>query len=159
MTVARFSDGRIPWPLARNVLNGGRGHGTYVLCGDLVKALRLESNQAIQYWWGVGVATVVRWRRELGVPQFNPGTKRLWSAWRKAKLPRGSADPVVEFSPTKMRKIRTAAGLSQRAVAKSAGWNLKTYTKREKGIETRATRKVLRKIAKALGCRESDLIA
>jgi hypothetical protein len=52
MTVVRFSDGRIPWPLARNDLNGGRGHGTYVLCGDLIKALRLESNQAIQYWWG-----------------------------------------------------------------------------------------------------------
>jgi hypothetical protein len=108
---------------------------------------------------GVGVATVVRWRRSLGVPQFNPGTKRLWSAWRKAKLPRGSAEPVVEFSPTKMHKIRTTAGLSQRAVAKRAGWNLETHTKREKGIETRATHAVLRKIAKALGSRERDLLA
>jgi hypothetical protein len=159
MTVVRFSDGRIPWPVARNDLNGGRGHGTYVLCGDLIKALRLESNQAIQYWWGVGVATVVRWRRSLDVPQFNPGTKRLWSAWRKAKLPRGSAEPVVEFSPAKMRARRLAAGLTLRDVATRAGWSLNTYVQREEGRQTRATHAVLRKIAKALGSRERDLLA
>jgi hypothetical protein len=49
-----------------------------VVCEDLVKALRRESEQAVAHWWGVGVWQVWRWRRVLGVPRVTDGTSRLY---------------------------------------------------------------------------------
>ncbi len=90
-----MSSGRIPWPVCR------RGkHRTIALLGDLVKAVRMESSVAIQYWWGVGNSTVGKWRKILGVPTNNPGTialkgehgkeladRRLSKAWAKLQDP------------------------------------------------------------------------
>jgi DNA-binding Xre family transcriptional regulator len=49
-----------------------------ILCGDLVRAIKLESVWAIKHWWGVSRATVTTWRRALGVPRTNPGTRQLF---------------------------------------------------------------------------------
>jgi hypothetical protein len=75
VTVAAFSDGEIPWPLAK--VRGTRGRGAFIVCGDLVKALRRESSAAVQHWWGVSKWRVVRWRRALDVGQFTEGTRQL----------------------------------------------------------------------------------
>jgi hypothetical protein len=70
VAVKRLSDGRIPWPQTRK--------GAFILCGDLVQAVRRESNLAVCYWWGVTPQTVSVWRKALDVPRSNRGSKRLW---------------------------------------------------------------------------------
>ena len=49
--VYAISDGRIPWPLTRRADGGGRA--MLIVCGDLARAVRQESNQAVAYWWSV----------------------------------------------------------------------------------------------------------
>jgi DNA-binding Xre family transcriptional regulator len=157
--VAGFGDGRIPWPFAANVNNGGRGPGVYIVCGDLVRALRRESALAIQHWWGVGTTTISHWRRALGVEAYNEGTLRLWSDWRRVKLPHGGAGPLLVLSPTKLRTRRLALGLSARTVAARAGWSSPNiYGQLEWGRRKRATKATLTKVAAALECQVRDLI-
>jgi hypothetical protein len=94
--VAGMSDGRIPWPVC--IAGGKRSR---ILCGDLVRAVRRETRLAIMHHWGVGHATVQKWRRVLNVPHENEGTTALradhfaepWAdrarrkAWSKARDP------------------------------------------------------------------------
>jgi hypothetical protein len=44
---------------------------------ELVRAIRSESSLAIQYWWGVQVETVWRWRKAFGVGRYNEGSAKL----------------------------------------------------------------------------------
>jgi len=74
----KWSDGPIVWP--RACAPGRNGRPAYVLCGDLIRAVRCEASLAIQHWWGVSESLVSRWRKALGVDQFNEGTLRLYSA-------------------------------------------------------------------------------
>lgn len=73
VVVGRFSDGEIPWPQQH-------GKRSLVLCGDLVKAVQVESELAICHWWGVSKQVVARWRRALGVDKYTHGTRRLHAA-------------------------------------------------------------------------------
>ncbi|MDQ3814572.1 MAG: hypothetical protein M3347_11550 [Armatimonadota bacterium] len=60
--VDAFSDGPVRWPCFNH---GGRPG--FILCGDLVRALRQEPSLAVQHGWGVRRQTVARWRKILGV--------------------------------------------------------------------------------------------
>src|SRR4051794_15178034 len=96
VTIVKLSDGRIPWPV-------GKTHRatSLVLYKDLARAVRREAACTVRYWWGVGAATVRKWRRALGVPAMNEGDRRLkrehaktdWAksarakAWTKARDP------------------------------------------------------------------------
>src|SRR5450759_815599 len=67
--VVGFSGGRIPWPWTHR-LNARwpyrrRVQGPLILCGDLVRAVRMESNRAVSYWWGVSDGIVTQWRLSL----------------------------------------------------------------------------------------------
>ena len=46
--VGGYTTAPIAWP---HILKSGRP--VLILCGDLVKAVKTESVQAIAYWWGV----------------------------------------------------------------------------------------------------------
>ncbi len=72
--VAEMSAGRIPWPICR-----APGRPRLILCGDLARAGRVESEAAVAHWWGVDKATVCKWRRALGVPKSNAGSRRLYA--------------------------------------------------------------------------------
>jgi hypothetical protein len=96
--VIGFSAGRITWPLAFY----GRQR-SLVVCGDLVRAVRSESVQAVAHWWGVSVEKVRLLRRALGVPAMNEGSIRLWKMY--AQTP--------EFR-RKARKARANAGSPER---------------------------------------------
>ena len=65
-----WSDGRIPWPRRYRT-------NSLILCGDLVRAVKMESVEAICYHWGVCRNVVQNWRHALGVQEFNPGTMHL----------------------------------------------------------------------------------
>lgn len=64
-----WSDGPISWPRRYRT-------GSIILCADLVRAVKMESVEAICYHWGVCRNVVQKWRNALGVEEFNPGTVR-----------------------------------------------------------------------------------
>ena len=47
------------------------------MCGDLVRAIRTESEMAVAHHWGVRNQTVWKWRRALNVPRMTNGSLRL----------------------------------------------------------------------------------
>jgi hypothetical protein len=74
--VAAISSGRIPWPMTRQLPTGG-GRAVHIVTREMLRAINVESNQAVAHWWGVSAATVSNWRRALNVPRANAGTHRL----------------------------------------------------------------------------------
>jgi len=67
-----MSAGLIQWPTAKT-----KARRSLILCGDLVRAVRSESNMAVAHHWGVSVYVVTKWRRALGVAPMNEGSLRL----------------------------------------------------------------------------------
>lgn len=150
--VCGWSNGPIPWPVIRA---GHGGKGAYAVTPELARAVRCESSAAIMHQWGVGLVTVTRWRKALGVEQFNEGTRKLWSLWKEPKLP----DHCVAFSKGALRERRLTKGMTQTEVAKRMGWNsVNSYGQMETGGRWRSTRKTLDRLAKVFGCRTDDLI-
>lgn len=98
--VGDFSNGPIPWPMK---------HGTrsIILCGDLIRAVRNESEIAVAYQWGVCLGVVGKWRRALEVGPMTPGTRRLKSsnsskamtALLRAHLTRVKVGKPIRFTP------------------------------------------------------------
>jgi hypothetical protein len=83
---SHFSQGRIPWPIAKR--RGPAGSGGFIFCGDLVRALNFESGPAIAYHWGVCSESVRKWKAAIGAPAMTTGAKRLSALGRDlAKLP------------------------------------------------------------------------
>jgi len=70
LKVGSWSDGLIPWPRRYRT-------GSIILCGDLVRAVKLESVEAVCYHWGVCRNVVQKWRHALHVTEFNPGTLQI----------------------------------------------------------------------------------
>lgn len=72
--VQGMTNAPIAWPY-RRAANGDR---RLYLTGDLVTAVCVESAMAVREHWGISRSTVQRWRRRLGVQQFNEGTMEAW---------------------------------------------------------------------------------
>jgi hypothetical protein len=79
VTIVGMTEAPIPWPVGK----GGRGRHSLVVYKGLAKAVRLESNQAVAYWWGVDVQTVSKWRKALGIGPITEGTSRLYREYTK----------------------------------------------------------------------------
>jgi hypothetical protein len=79
VVITGWSDGRIPWPRCRRLDTHGGGSGLLV-DEELARAVRLESEAAVCYWFGVNPSTVWMWRQALGVERYNEGTTRLHKA-------------------------------------------------------------------------------
>lgn len=101
VTVVGFSRGPVPWPMTHSG-KPASGRPVFILCGDLLKAIRRESSKAIQQWLGVGPIVVARWRRVLGVPWRNPGTARLH---RERVTAARAAQPRRPLSIEQRRKL------------------------------------------------------
>jgi hypothetical protein len=100
--IVGLKDGPIPWPYGRRPSVKSKA---LILYADLARAVRRESAQAIAAWWGVGMYTVWKWRKALGVPKFNEGTRQVKRdnflgpayldarkrAWAKARDPKRRA--------------------------------------------------------------------
>jgi hypothetical protein len=72
VTVKRISEAPVQWPCTR-----GKSRPSPILCGDLIRAVRTESEIAVAYHWGVGYPTVWKWRRALNVSRMTNGSRRL----------------------------------------------------------------------------------
>jgi hypothetical protein len=83
---------KIPWPAGRR----RKGPRRVVVYGDLARAVRRESAQALAYWWGVGKSTVGKWRKALGVPDNNEGTLTEARIQRSARREEGFEAVLAE---------------------------------------------------------------
>src|SRR5438093_3568163 len=70
--VGDYSDGLIPWPVKWGTRN------SLILCGDLVRAVQVESAQGVAHHWGVRPSTVTRYRKALQVERDTTGTRQLY---------------------------------------------------------------------------------
>jgi hypothetical protein len=103
--VGDYSEGPIPWPV-----KWGTRH-SLILCGDLVEAVKQESEVAVAHHWGVGIKTVQKWRQALGVEVYNPGTQWLQHV-----------QAVDNSPPRKMRRLSEAARAVTRGQPKPRKW-------------------------------------
>lgn len=93
VTVGGYSDGPIPWPRMKKP-----GSACLILCGDLVRAVLRESNQAVAHHFGVSTHTVTKWRKALVVPEYNEGTRRLGRDWAGRPHRRAAGAGEAELS-------------------------------------------------------------
>jgi transposase-like protein len=77
LRVTGVSSGRIQWPVSSAWGGNGSGRRFLILTPELARAVRLESVQALRYWFGVSSTTVWKWRKALGVDGNNDGTRKL----------------------------------------------------------------------------------
>lgn len=113
LIIEGLTDGRIPWPIGR-----GARLRSIVLFGVLERAVLRESAQAIKYWWGVGSATVAKWRRVLSVPKGNEGTKRLRIIY--ARTPAAEAARTKAWSKARDSARREKIAASKRGKKRPA---------------------------------------
>ncbi len=73
VTVGSVSLARTPWPCRLKT-----GRPSLIVTDRLAEAVRIESVQAITYWWGVGIVTAWKWRKALGVGPMTEGTKQVY---------------------------------------------------------------------------------
>lgn len=69
VVITSWSDALITWPRCQPV--GQRGGSGLLLDGDLIRAVKSESAQAVMAHWGVTAGVVWRWRKVLGVTNYN----------------------------------------------------------------------------------------
>jgi hypothetical protein len=107
VTICGLSDAPIPWPI------GKRGRAkSLVVYGDLVEAVRRESNLAVAHWWGISPQTVSLWRKALDVGPVTAGTARLlrdnlaetWQNGGREKAIARARDPDVRARMAETRK-------------------------------------------------------
>lgn len=124
--VGGYSDAPLPWPRRKK-----SGRHSLILCDDLVRAVKTESSEAVQYWFGVSAVTVWKWRVALGVDrQNNTGTQKLYR----------------DLMPSKLTPKRTAKG--RETIASTDAVERMTATKRGKPAHPN-TKAALLKAAKA----------
>ena len=81
MVVGGMTDARIQWPYRKGI-----GRPSCIVCGDLIRAVQVESAIAVAHHWGVSTATVKHWRRALDVSRTTEGTRKLALAYTPEKL-------------------------------------------------------------------------
>ena len=105
--IVGLTNARIPWPKCRS----GKRARAIILYGALADAVRRESAQAVAYWFGVGMDSVWKWRKALGVERVNEGTSDLLSRWSPETVQSDEATrkrmPTLK-SPDRAEKIAAA---------------------------------------------------
>ena len=82
--VGGLTEAPIPWPYSAERA-GGSGR-SLIVCDDLIKAVQVESVQAICHHWGVGRKVVGEWRKALGVGRMTAGTTARWTELAPKRL-------------------------------------------------------------------------
>ena len=107
MKVKGITDAPIHWPYTFK--RGGGGRPLLILCGDLVRAVRRESETAVAHWWGVSITTVWKWRKALGVVEHNEGTQDLYRRWMPDKMDEEAIRKRQEATQSPERNAKVAA--------------------------------------------------
>lgn len=102
--VGGLTDAPIPWPRALKT-----GRPSLIVCADLARAVRAESELAVAHHWGVGVVTIWKWRKALGVGPINEGTRELYRGYYPAKITPGAYQKMAETSRSAESRERQAS--------------------------------------------------
>jgi hypothetical protein len=130
VVVTGWTDARIPWPRCLPV--GTKGHPSLLVDEELARAIRHESAAALQYWWGVGIGVVWRWRKALGVDRVNcEGTARLMRAASEQGAARVRG---VKLPPEAVERRRRMALEGNYAARLTPGYPWPRWTRRELGL-------------------------
>lgn len=113
--VRGLTDAPIAWPWT---IAGGGSRRQLIVFGDLEKAIRTESVQAVAYWWGISRWWVERARRCLEVPRMNEGTTQLWRDLAKTRLASARAPTRLDDAQIAEIRKRAAAGESGAVLTK-----------------------------------------
>jgi hypothetical protein len=116
--VGDYSDGPIPWPVKWRTRS-------LILCGDLVRAVKQESEIAVAYQWGVCVAVVTKWRNALEVEPITEGTRLLKSHVQTEAMTPALRQHLSRLKTGKPRKLTRRGEASLMAALhrpKSARW-------------------------------------
>lgn len=100
--VGGWTSAPIPWPRRKK-----NGRASLILCGDLVRAIEVESVEAICLYWGVGATKVWQWRQALGVGRVTEGTRKLLQ--ERTGVPEAAAARGREQAATPESRARMAA--------------------------------------------------
>jgi hypothetical protein len=110
--IVGISNGRIPWPLA---VKPGRGGRSFVLYGDLAKAVRHEAAIAVAYWWGVRPNAVTQWRKALGVGRSTKGSRAVRTEHNREADCQDSSSPYWRSGYNLALRGRTNLALRRQA--------------------------------------------
>jgi len=105
LKVGSWSAGLIPWPRRYRT-------GSIILCGDLVRAVKLESVEAVCFHWGVCRNVVQNWRQALHV-----------TACRRRENAPGQLELAPEMTSLLAEADRLLSGLHRTARGESR-WRL-----------------------------------
>jgi len=115
--VSGYTDAPIPWPYYRASSRIGR---RLFICGDLNRALRVEMGVAVSFWWGVSAATVVNWRRKLGITWL-PVVAKEAQLRAVRKTPRKGRGLVKSKMSAEESRLALLSGEVMASIAKRAG--------------------------------------
>jgi len=105
--ITGLHDGPISWPIGKTARNSRQRF--IILFGDLVQAVRVESEQAVARWWGVGLSTVLKWRKALGIGATTEGTRQLrQNRGRDPEHVAGLKEIVARTAPDPDRRAKIA---------------------------------------------------
>jgi len=149
--VIEYSDARIPWPIGRRPRLGAK---SLIVFGALAEAVKQESCLAVAHWFGVSTQTVTVWRRNLGVPAVNPGTKALkrdyflepWAMKAKKKAWAKGQDPerCAKIAASKVGKKRPPHVIEAMRIGRT-GKPHSAETRNKMSISQQANRRVKNK--------------
>jgi hypothetical protein len=107
--VRGITDAPIQWPYTwRNNIDR---RASLILCGDLVRAVRHESETAVSHWWGVSMQTVWKWRKALGVDRQTAGTVDLQRRGMPDHIDEAARQKAIASTQCPERNARIAAAL------------------------------------------------
>jgi len=142
VTVCGISDGPIQWPSLRR-----RWPHSLIVCGDLIRALRSESEIAVAHHWGVSKQMVWQWRRALHVPLMNAGTTRLRIEHAVETLTPEVRALAIEAMRTPEHRARVSAARAGRPLHPNSLAAVRRVGRRRKSEESkRAQSEVTRKM-------------
>jgi hypothetical protein len=143
--VKAISDAPIQWPLCR------RGRKRFViLCGDLVRAVRMEATIAVAHHWGVGPDTVSLWRRALKVDRLTPGTALIYREQFHLHISPEDGDKGRAMAQSAASRQKRSAAKIGKPVHKNT---LKALLKAAKRPKSQAHREAMSRSHKAIGRR------
>jgi hypothetical protein len=105
LRIVGMTDAGMPWPLG----TVGRATKSLVVYRDLARAIRRESVSAICHWLGAHPVTVWKWRKALGVPEWNHGTRKLWEANFRAGSHLNGVNAGIAKARNPIRRAKLAA--------------------------------------------------
>lgn len=130
--VGGWTSAPISWPRRKKT-----GRPSLILTPELARAVRMESVEAVCYWWGVGATKVWMWRKALGVGRVTDGTRQLLQARTGVPADAAAAGraraalPEARARMAQAKRGRPASSATREALrsaaqaTKPAGWGMR----------------------------------